>query len=68
MNEIPLKPAQLFAEIVNRVTTATGIDPAWVFLTPAPELLGKLPPASGVFAAVIPSGITFPESPQHRRF
>lgn len=66
MNALPSKPATLLDSIRQRVVTATGIDAEWVFLTPAPELLGKLPPASSAFAAVVPAGIQFPESPQHQ--
>ncbi|MGB9618795.1 MAG: hypothetical protein ACPL7K_00105 [Armatimonadota bacterium] len=67
MNAIPTTPAEILATIRSQVVEATGIDDDWVFLTPAPELVGKLPPASTAFAAVVPEGVRFPESPQHRQ-
>jgi len=65
MNAIPTKPATIYETVRQRVVTATGIDEAWVFLTPAPELVGRVPPSSAAFAAVVPAGVHFPESPQH---
>lgn len=67
MNAIPTTPAEVLDTVCAEVVSATGIDEAWVFLTPAPELVGKLPPASTAFAAVVPEAVRFPESPQHRQ-
>lgn len=67
MHVLPTTPTTVLEDLRQRVATATGIDADWVFLTPAPELLGRLPPASAAFAAVVPEGVSFPESPQHQQ-
>lgn len=66
MNAIPTKPTVILEKTREAVQAATGIDPEWVLLTPAPELVGRMPPASTAFAAVVPAGLSFPESPQHQ--
>lgn len=65
MNAIPTTPAAILESAVTLVANAASLDDDRVFLTPAPELLGKLPPGSTAFAAVVPGGVTFQESPQH---
>jgi len=65
MNATPITPAVLLDSFRTLVANALNMEGERVFLTPAPELLGKLPPASEAFAALVPSGVTFEESPQH---
>ncbi len=60
----PVKPDALLLRLAAEVATATGLAPDRVFVTPAAELIGKLPPA-GQFASVVPVRVTFPGLPQH---
>ncbi len=65
MNVQPTTPAQLILRICDLVGEALNLDPGRVYLTPARHILEPLPPASGLFAAVVPNAVVLPPSPQH---
>lgn len=64
MKVLQVKPDILLKRLADEVREATGLAPERVFLTPAPELIGRIPPA-GQFASVVPNRIAFPGIPQH---
>ena len=65
MNATPTTPVVILESVRTSIANALNMEGERVFLTPAPELLGKVPPASEAFAALVPAGLTFEDSPQH---
>ncbi len=63
----PTKPYALLRRLTDEVAAATGLVTERVFLTPSPEIIGRMPPG-GAFASVVPNRITFSGLPQHDAF
>jgi len=63
----PTRPAELLQNVRATVADALGLAVERVYLTPAPELLGRLPPAAETFAALVPRTLELAGPVQHPR-
>lgn len=61
----PTTPKTLIAQLKTAMATALSVADERIIITPAPELIARLPAPSGIFAALIPQRLILEESPQH---
>lgn len=61
----PTQPKVILQKLRELVGAALNLEAGRVFLAPDPTMLGRLPPAADLFAAVVFGRVRFPDSPQH---
>mgnify|MGYP001054298016 CR=1 FL=1 len=61
----PTQPKVILEKLRPLVAQALSLEVPRVFLAPDPTMLGRMPPAADLFAAVVFGRVRFPDSPQH---